>query len=193
MIIRPTRLLGVLALCLLAFAATGCASMQPRQFADATPTFDPVAFLTGPTRSWGVMENRRGEPKSRFRTAMMGTMEGDTLTVTQNFIFEDGRRQRRVWHLQRIDAHRFDATASDVIGVATGYAYGNTFKWEYTLQVKRGNPLTRVHMKHWMYLVDGGDLLVNRVIISKFGVTVRETTEYFRRGAGSVPTVGEPH
>lgn len=48
-------------------------------------------------------------------------------------------------------------------------------------------------MKHWMYLVDGGNLLINRVVISKLGITVRETTEYFSHGAGSLPTVGEPH
>lgn len=48
----------------------------------------------------------------------------------------------------------------------------------------------RVHMKHWMYLADGGDTLVNRVIISKFGIIVSEATEYFRRGAGETASVG---
>ena len=48
----------------------------------------------------------------------------------------------------------------------------------------------RVRMKHWMYLADGGDVLVNRVIISKFGIVIGGTTEYFRRGAGNTATVG---
>lgn len=94
-----------------------------------------------------------------------------------------------VWgtgRIRRIDAHRFDATDSDVVGVATG----NTFRWEYTRHVTPGNPLARVHLKHWMYLVDGGDTLVNRVIISKFGIVIGGTTEYFRRGAGDTATVG---
>ena len=174
---------------LFVLAACGCASRQPQQFAGATPRLDPIAYFTGPTRSWGVIENRAGDPKSGFRTAMMGLREGDGLTITQDFTFEDGRRQQRNWQFKRVDAHRYNATASDVIGGATGYAWGNTFRWEYTLQLKAGNPLSRVHMKHWMYLTDDGDLLINRVIISKLGVIVAETTEYFRRGAGDIATV----
>ena len=168
----------------------GCSRMQAREFDSSQPVFDPVAFLTGPTRSWGVFENSNGEPTRRFRTAMLGVHDGDALVVTQDFTFDDGSTKRRVWRLKRIDAHRFDATANDVIGVATGYAYGNAFRWEYTLQVKPGNPLTRVHMKHWMYLTDGGETLVNRVIISKLGVVVSGTTEYFHRGSGDTPAVG---
>lgn len=172
--------------------ANGCSHMQPKQFAGSVPEFDPVAYFTGPTRSWGVIENRSGEPTSRFRTAMIGEAGPDGLTITQDFTFEDGRKQQRIWHIKQIDEHRYDATASDVIGVATGYAYGNTFRWEYTLELKKGNPLSRVNMKHWMYRTDDDDLVINRVAISKLGVIVAETTEYFRRGAGSVATVGEP-
>lgn len=178
-----------LLLILLAAMASGCTSMQPRQFAGASPTFDPVAYFTGPTRSWGVIENRDGNPKSRFRTRMMGRAIPDGVVITQDFTFQDGHQQQRIWHLKRVSAHRYDATAADVIGIATGYAWGNTFRWEYTLQLKPGNPLSRVHMKHWMYLTDDDGLVINRVVISKLGVTVAETTEYFRRGAGATPTV----
>ncbi len=114
---------------------------------------------------------------------MFGRDDGNALAITQDFTFDNGRKQRRIWRIQRIDEHRFDATSPDVIGVATGYAYGNAFHWEYTLQLKPGNPLSRVHMKHWMYLADDGDLMINRVIISKLGIVIAETTEYFRRGA----------
>ena len=177
---------------ILAFVSilAGCDSLRPQQFQGATPQFDPIRYLEGPTRSWGVFETRSGEPRRRFRTAMMGVREGDALVVTQDFTFDDGKTQRRVWTIRRIDAHRFDATATDVVGVASGVAYGNTFRWEYTLQVTPGKPLTRVRMKHWMYLADGGDTLVNRVIISKFGIIVSEATEYFRRGAGETASVG---
>lgn len=184
------RLLRLLLPIIVLLGMAGCASLRPAQFEGATPQFDPMRYFEGPTRSWGVFETRGGEPMRRFRTAMLGVREGDTLVITQDFTFDDGSHQRRVWRMHQVDAHRFDATASDVVGVATGYAYGNTFRWEYTLQVKPGNPLTRVHMQHWMYLADGGDTLLNRVVIRKLGVVVRETTEYFRRGAGETATVG---
>lgn len=148
-------------------------------------------LLHGADALLGRHRESRGRSQKRLSHRDDGRREGDGLTITQDFTFEDGRRQQRIWQLKRVDAHRYDATASDVIGGATGYAWGNTFCWEYTLQLKAGNPLSRVHMKHCMYLTDDGDLLINRVIMSKFGVSVAQTTEYFRRGAGDIVTIGE--
>lgn len=178
--------IGLTALSLL----SGCTGLSPQRFADASPVLDPIAYFTGPVRAWGVIESRGGAPRSRFRADLIGHLQGDTLVLTQDFDFDDGRKQRRVWHLRRIDAHRFDATASDVIGVATGYAYGNSFKWDYTLQLKPGNPLTRVRMHHWMYLTGDGRTLINRVTIRKLGMQVGGTTEYFQKGNAAMPGFG---
>ncbi len=167
-----------------------CASLAPRSFSGAAPRFDPIAYFTGPTHSWGVIEARDGTPKSRFKADLVGRRDGEDLVLTQDFTFDDGRTQRRVWRMHRVDAHRYDATADDVSAVATGYAYGNSFKWDYTLQLKPGNPLTRVQMHHWMYLAGDGRTLLNRVTIRKLGVQVGGTTEYFQRGQAVVPGIG---
>jgi hypothetical protein len=181
-----------LSIILFTLLLAGCASFRPADFAGGSPVFDPVAYFEGPTRSWGVFETRRGAPTRRFRTAMHGEREGDTLVISQRFTFEDGERRKRVWRLRQAGEHRYEATADDVVGVAVGHAYGNAFRWEYTLQVSPGNPLTRVRVRHWMYLVDGGDMVINRVVITKLGLIVSETTEYFRRGAGPVASIGVP-
>jgi hypothetical protein len=180
----------LLALC---FVITGCHTLKPESFAGAEPRFDPDKYFEGPTRSWGVTESRSGRPKSRFRTEMMGRREGGDkgdLVITQDFHFEDGRTQQRVWHIHRAGDHRYEASASDVIGPAVGYAYGNTFHWEYTLALRPGNKLANVHMEHWMYLQADGETMINRVLIRKFGVIVAETTEHFHRGSGPVPSIG---
>lgn len=168
---------------------TACASLRPQSFEGATPRFEPIAWFEGPVHSWGVFESRRGEPVERFGTTSTGVREGEVLVLTQQFLHGDGRREQRVWRLRRVDAHRYVATADDVVGPATGVAYGNAFRWEYTLEATPGNPLTRVRVRHWMYLADDGELLLNRVVITKFGVVVRQATEYFRRGRGDVPTI----
>jgi len=115
---------------------------------------------------------------------MQGVRDGSEVVVTQNFLFEDGRKQQRIWRIRRIDQHRYEAFASDVIGPAVGYAYGNSFRWEYTLQLRPGNILSRVRMKHWMYLMPDGETMLNRVSIRKFGFELAQVTEYFRRGRG---------
>jgi hypothetical protein len=183
--------IAVLALCGL---ATGCHTLKPESFAGAEPRFEPDKYFEGATRSWGVTEGRSGRPKSRFRTDMMGRREGPgDLVITQDFHFEDGRTQQRVWHIHRAGDHRYEATAGDVVGVGLGYAFGNTFHWEYTLALRPVNPLANVHMEHWMYLQADGETMINRVLIRKLGVVVAETTEHFHRGAGPVPSIaGNP-
>jgi hypothetical protein len=190
MVKPPIRALAAAVSCvLLAFLVTGCHSLQPESFAGAGPRFEPDKFFEGPTRSWGVIESRSGRPKSRFRTEMMGRREGADLMITQDFTFEGGRRQQRVWRVRRIDDHRYEATANDVVGVSRGLACGNTFRWEYTLALRPGNPLANVRFKLWMYLQDDGETMINRVIISKLGVIIAQTTEHFHRGTGAVPSI----
>ncbi len=185
--LRPFAAAALLAFPLL---AVGCAGgLQPESFAGAEPRFDPLQFFDGPTRSWGVLESRSGKPKSRFKTDLMGHREGEDLVITQDFTFEDGHRQQRVWRVHRVDDHHYDATANDVVGVSHGLAYGNTFRWEYT--VGKGNPLTRLRYKLWMYLQADGETLINRVTVTKLGVILAQTTEHFHRGAGPVPSIAQ--
>ena len=184
--IRPLASAALISCCLV---VAGCHTMKPESFAGAEPRFEPDKFFEGPTRSWGVIESRSGRPKSRFRTEMMGRREGDDLVITQDFTFEDGHKQQRVWRIRRIDDHRYDATANDVVGVSHGLAYGNTFHWEYTLALRPGNPLANIRFKLWMYLQADGETMINRVTITKLGIIVAQTTEHFHRGTGPVPSI----
>ena len=170
--------LGLLGLLLPLLA--GCGSLAPARFADARPAFDPVAYFSGRTESWGVFENRSGDPSRRFTTACSGHREGDTLVLDQVFRYADGQTQQRHWRIRRTDAHRIQATANDVVGTATGEVYGNAFRWEYTVALKPGNPLYNVHLKQWMYLQADGRTMLNRATVTKLGVEVAQVTERFR-------------
>jgi hypothetical protein len=181
------RLSGFSPILLLCVLLAGCTSLRPQDFAAAVPRFEPDKFFEGSVHSWGVIETRSGSPKSRVRADLTGRREGSDVVVTQNFTFEDGHTQQRIWRIRRIDEHRYEASANDVIGPAVGYAFGNAFHWEYTLQLRPGNFFTRVRMEHWMYLLGDGETMLNRVVIRKFGVILAQTTEYFQRGAAPVP------
>ena len=189
--LRPFASAALIAFCVLTgLLAAGCRTLQPESFAGNEPRFEPEKFFEGPTRSWGVIESRSGKPQSRFRTEMMGRREGDVLVITQDFTFEDGHKQQRVFRVRRVDEHRYEATANDMVGVSRGLAYGNTFHWEYTIALSPRNPLTHIRFKLWMYLQADGETMINRVTISKLGVILAETTEHFHRGTGPVPPIG---
>jgi hypothetical protein len=176
------RLASALLLAAFATLAAGCASLPPQAFTGSAPTFDPIEFFTGRTVSWGVFETRAGEPSRRFSTVCEGRREGDgALLLDQTFTYEGGATQHRRWRIRRVDAHRFEATANDVVGHARGDAYGNAFRWEYTVALQPGNPLSNVRLRQWMYLQPDGQTMINRASIAKFGFQAAQVTEFFQR------------
>ncbi|MEO6034685.1 MAG: DUF3833 family protein [Verrucomicrobiota bacterium] len=162
--------------------ATGCSSLQPLDFADASTTFEPDTYFTGRVLSWGVTENRAGKPKTRFTTESIGKRDasGDVM-IEQTFHYDGGRTQLRTWHVHRLDAHHYEAKANDVVGKARGEAQGNAFRWEYTIALKPGNPLANVRMQQWMFLPEGTDTMFTRVIVKKFGFRIAQVSESFHR------------
>ncbi len=159
---------------------TGCASMKVSEFAEGRPLLDPAQFFTGKTSSTGVMENRAGAPMRRVTTQTSGLWEGDTLMLEQDLQM-DGKDQHRSWRIRKLDAHRYEATANDMVGRAIGEAYGNVFHWSFTLALSPGNPLANVQMSQWMYLQPDGRTLLNHSTIRKLGIVVAQVSEQFRR------------
>lgn len=158
--------------------------MKPSDFADERPLLRPDEFFHGRTRSVGAVENRRGAPMQRVATETVGRRVGDTLHIEQELRFgpeSKVKAQRRSWRVRRVDAHRYEATANDIVGTARGEAYGNVFHWEFTLATQPGNPLANVRMSQWMYLQPDGRTLLNHSTIRKAGVVVAQVTEQFRR------------
>ena len=173
---RAAALAGVT---LLALAACSPPATVER-FAGSGPQMDPVRFFSGDVTSWGVIENRSGEPTARITTDCVGRPDSpDGLVMVQRLEREGHAPTQREWHMRRIVPGRFEATAGDMVGTATGEAGGCAFAWRWTLATVPGNPLLNVSMRQWMYAQDDGSVLI-RTTISKLGVILAEVTEQFR-------------
>ena len=179
--------------CCGAALAVGCAPpLPPAAFAATTPAFDPVAFWTGHTSSWGVIENRDGAPTAIITTTTDATPEGAGGLHMVQHVVHDGQDSVRDWHIRRLGGGRFEATANDLVGVARGATSGRTLHWTWTLATKPGNCLFDVTMDQWMYLADDGTLM-NRTIITKLGVRLAEVSEQFvRRGPSDAKPAATP-
>lgn len=160
----------------------GCSSPMPlEKFADSGPEFDPIAFWTGHSHSRGVLENRSGEPTEIIRTDCVGEAEGaDGLHMMQTLTMGGGTTQQRDWHMRRTGPRQYAARANDMVGAVSGTASGPAFHWTWTLATKPGNALFDVQMDQWMLLMNDG-AMVNRIIISKLGVTLAQVAEQFER------------
>ena len=165
---------------LVAAALSGCAKPMPiGGFAATAPAFDPVTFFTGHTQSWGVLENRSGQPTGIVTTDCVGAAEGaDGLHMVQHLALPDGSTQTRDWHMRRTAPHEFEATANDMVGTARGEAQGRVFHWRWVLATKPGESLRNVVMDQWMYGEADGSM-VNRTTIRKLGIILVEVTEQF--------------
>jgi hypothetical protein len=167
---------------LLVAALTACDTpLTIQSFENTTPELDPVRWFAGRTHSWGFSEDRGGSPVTgRFTTDTDAHSDPDgTLVMAQTIHFADGDTMRRTWHLKRIDAHHFSATAEPVVGTAEGEAYGRAFHWTYVYRLPPGDWLHTVRFEHWMYLSDDGTQLLNRFTVRKLGITLARASELF--------------
>jgi hypothetical protein len=179
--VLPTRLAVILALCTTLAACTP--AKQPSDFAATTPAFDPLTYWTGHTHSWGVVENRDGAPSEIVQTDCIGELEGpNALHMRQTLTEGDGTVTHRDWHLRRLAAGRFSATANDMAGAAEGTASGRVFHWQWVWARKPGHALFDVTMSQWMYAMPDGAMM-NRTTVSKLGVILAEVSEQFSRVA----------
>lgn len=161
-------------------ALAACSDPMPvSAFQGTTPTLDPVRFFAGHSRSWGVLEDRSGQPSSIITTDCVGSADGpDGLNMTQTLQVGTEPPMKREWHMRRVSPTRFEATANDMVGSTIGEAAGRAFHWQWTLALSPGNSLKNVSMDQWWYLQPDGSLL-NRTTIRKLGYIAAEVTEHF--------------
>lgn len=169
-------LLAILAwLMLLAGCSTEVADYRQQQ-----PALDIFSYFKGKTEAWGMVQDRSGRQIRRFHVEITGDVVGDTLTLNEQFVYDDGEKQQRVWHIRRLGSNRFEGTAGDIDGVAKGEAAGNAFHWRYSMNVKADGKTWLLHFDDWMYLQDDTRLF-NKTEMTKFGFRVGTVTLFFTR------------
>jgi hypothetical protein len=158
----------------------GCTSVAPEDYRDARPRLDLFGYFEGTVDAWGQVQDRSGKVIRRFTVLMQGRVEGDRLTLQEDFVYADGKKERRVWVIDRVAQNRYRGTAGDVIGEAVGVAAGNVLNWRYVLAVQVDGRTWHLSLDDWMYLQDER-VMLNRAVMSKSGFTVGEVFLAFRR------------
>lgn len=157
----------------------GC-STEVKEYQGQQPTLDIFHYFQGKTEAWGMVQDRSGKQLRRFHVDINGEVVGDTLTLNEQFVYNDGEKQQRVWHIQRISADSYKGTANDIEGIATGHTAGNAFNWRYSMNITADGKTWLLHFDDWMYLQDDKHLF-NKTEMKKFGVTVATVTLFFTR------------
>jgi len=174
------RFLGFVAVLAGALWLAGCSAPQPSAYQAEQPRLDLREFFNGRLDAWGIFQDRSGKVVRRFTVVMNCYWEGDVGTLEEDFLYSDGTKERRVWTLRRVAPDRYIGTADDVIGQAQGVVAGNALNWRYTLALPVGGKTYHFDFDDWMFLVDER-VMLNRAVMSKFGVRLGEVTLSFTK------------
>jgi len=159
---------------------TGCSNMKPEDFSGQEPRFLIEEYFAGKTRAWGIFQDRFGKLRWQFVVDIDGKWDGETLTLTEDFAYDDGKTEQRVWTIQKTGEHSYQGTADGVVGVAEGKSYGNALNWHYRFALQVGDSTWNVTFDDWMFLQADG-VMINRAEVSKFGFELGQLTIAFRK------------
>jgi hypothetical protein len=161
-----------------AAALAGCATPEVGDYAAEKPVLDLQRYFNGTIDAWGLFTDRSGKVVKRFTVRMACSWQGDEGVLDEDFTYSDGSKQRRVWRIRKLPEGRYVGRADDVVGEATGQARGNALRWNYTLALPVDGRTWHVQMDDWMYLMND-EVMLNKTVMSKFGVTLGEVTLTF--------------
>ena len=156
----------------------GCNMIKPENYQQKEPTLILQNYFLGSVTGYGMVQNRSGEVTRRFVVDMKGYWEKDHFILNENFVFDDGEKQHRIWNFTGLTAHHFSGTAADVTGIAEGTQAGNAINMKYVLQVPVNGKHYDINMDDWLFSVDK-KVLLNRANMKKFGFTVGSITASF--------------
>ncbi|MBL8670962.1 MAG: DUF3833 domain-containing protein [Alphaproteobacteria bacterium] len=174
------RNLAVLVVALAGGALWGCTAMKPEDFAGTTPELRIEEYFNGRSKAWGLFQDRFGTIRRQFAVDIDGRWDGTTLTLTEDFAYDDGEKEQRIWRLRKTGPSTYAGRADGVVGEAVGVASGRAFNLRYTFDLKVGDGTWRVSFDDWMVLQPDG-VIINRATVAKWGVEIGTVSLFFRR------------
>lgn len=162
---------------------SACGNNEPNpDYTDKTKNFNIRNFFAKQAQGSGVFFDYNDKADRHFYVTFSGNPKNDKdFYLTEDFIWSDGEKQQRVWHLVFQDDTYFTGTASDIVGEAKGKVLHNGLHMLYTLRAKRQDGSTiDLNMDDRIYLTDN-NTLINRAKAKKFGFTVGELVATFTK------------
>ena len=159
---------------------TGFASQPLRDFAAASPGFDPKRDLAGPMLCEGVVYGPTGRVAARFVARMDGRWSGDKGVLTEHFRYDTGVEQDREWRLTIGKDGSLRTEADDLVGAGSGQTAGPVLRLWYRLRLPATAGGHVVDVTDWLYLMDNGTIM-NRSRFTKWGIPVGELVATIRK------------
>ncbi|WDU57954.1 DUF3833 domain-containing protein [Pseudemcibacter aquimaris] len=152
--------------------------MNVNDYQNNGPEFILEQYFNGKTVAYGVFENRSGKIVNQFKATITGSVQDDILTLHEDFIYQNGQIDKRLWQIKILPNGYYEGTTNGVVGVARGKRAGNAFNWTYVFDLPVKNTSYKLKFDDWMFLQDN-EVMINRAFVSKWGFHVGSVTLSF--------------
>lgn len=174
--------LAALAMILLS-ACTGKPSFNDATLSDQKLNLEE--FFDGESVAYGQFQDVLGTVRRSFVVNINGDWDGERLRLVEDFFYEDGATEQRVWTLVKTGPDSWEGTAPGVIGIATGQEQDNRFNWKYEIDLPIPSAdgsveSLRVTFDDWMWL-QSEDRLFNRAYVKRFGFDIGDVIISFEK------------
>jgi Protein of unknown function (DUF3833) len=165
------------------FALFGLALSLMSSAGNAADKFTFEDYFTGRTEAVGSFRAINGVKRS-FTVDLTGKWDGKTLTLREDFVFDDGTKDRKTWRFVKTGPTTYSGTREDVIGETKVTLNGPVAKFNYLVYLDSAKQANKVHFYDKMVLREDGTVL-NTALVTKFGFPVAKTTVEFRKRGSS--------
>ena len=140
-------------------------------------------YFVGKTVARGVFISKIAGVRREFDVYLTGKWDGTTLSLREDFVFDDGEKDRKTWTFVKVGEGRYTGTREDLVGVTNMTIVGNEALFDYdVLLPRKGKEPVKVHFQDKMIFKEDGTI-ENRARVSKFGLGIGRVAVNFVRGS----------
>ncbi|MCG9786387.1 DUF3833 domain-containing protein [Vibrio barjaei] len=158
----------------------GACSADLPDYKNSDPRFDLFGYFEGETKAWGMVQDYTNKQNRRFDVTIVGTVQNNKLVLVEDFVFDDGEIDQRIWTIEKLKDGSYRGVADDIIGAAIGKEEGNALQWQYDFELKVDGSTYTVAFDDWLYRQDDKHVF-NLTSIRKFGIEVGKITLFFQK------------
>jgi hypothetical protein len=155
-----------------ALSLGGCATLPASPDLPTRPITLDQAFM-GRKRGAGLFRVPLTGDERRFTALLNGHLsrDGQRLTIVEDFLYDDGQKNRLSWVFDRAGAGRWIGRREDTVGTATAIEQNGEVRLSYTADFASDTSVTRLGFEDVIYQRADG-VIVNDAVVTRFGFPI---------------------